>query len=423
MSKLFSLLNKIIVHELISGSIFTFIGNSASNFIAFILNLFLARNLSYADYGIFTSLLSLITLLSIPTQAFNTIILRFASKYFALNQEEYASAFYKKILKYISLVALSVFFLFVIFSEKTSEFLNIREKDLIIFSGLIVGASYLSIVNTSFLQSLLKFKLLAIIGLAGGIIKLFIGISLVLLGFRVYGGIGAILAMFLSTFLFGFIPLRRLFMERKKEIKFPLREMLLYSFPATIAVVSLFSLISSDVILVKHFFQSNEAGLYGGLSVVGRVIFFFTAPIPVVMFPLLVKRHSKKENYKNIFHLSFSMISFISFSLTIFYFIFPEFIITFFLGGKEYLKLTPYLGMYGLFISLFGILNLFVSLFLSLKKTSISYFLTVGAIFQITSIFIFHKNFYQIIGISILTCGLLIFVLLIFYLRFFQKNK
>ncbi len=86
-----NLLGKVIGNDLIGGAFFVFMGTSASSFLAFILNLFLARTLTYSDYGVFTSLLSIITLFSIPTMSFNTIILRFLGKYFALNELIYCN--------------------------------------------------------------------------------------------------------------------------------------------------------------------------------------------------------------------------------------------------------------------------------------------------------------------------------------------
>ena len=79
--KIFGLGKKLIKHELISGSIFVFIGVIVSSFLSFILNLFLVRSFTAADYGIYASLLSLFTLAVIPAQSLITIIIRFATEF------------------------------------------------------------------------------------------------------------------------------------------------------------------------------------------------------------------------------------------------------------------------------------------------------------------------------------------------------
>ncbi|EKD86443.1 MAG: capsular polysaccharide biosynthesis protein [uncultured bacterium] len=418
-----TLIKRIISHDLVGGAFFIFLGTSASSFLAFILNLFLARSLTYSDYGIFTSLLSLITLFTIPTLSFNTVILRFISKYFALNESEHASYFYKRILFYIGILSISVFILFFFLSRFISDFLKISDTRLIILTGLIVAVSYISVVNTSVLQSLLRFKLMSFISVTSGVIKLFGGIGLVYLGYKVFGGLWAIFFMYFITLILGFFPLKRIIVKHSEKVKFPHKEVFVYALPTSIAVISIFSLISSDVILVKHFFPADVAGLYGGLSVVGKVIFFFTAPIPSVMFPLLVKRHVKSESFNNIFYLALLGVLTLSLGITLLYFLFPNFIIQFFLGGREYLKVSGYLGLFGLYISLFSVLNLLISFFLSIKKTEISYVLLVGAISQIILIYFFHSSLFQVIGMSMIVCGLLIILLLLYYAKFILQDK
>lgn len=417
------ILSKIIKNELVGGAFFVFLGTSASNFLAFLLNLFLARTLTYSDYGIFTSLLSLIALFTIPTMSFQTVILRFISKHFALNENEHASFFYKRALIYVGLTGFIIFTIFVIASQQISAFLKISDSRLVILVGLIVATSYISVVNISVLQSLLKFKFMSFISVTSGTIKLLCGILLVYLGYEVAGALWAIFLMFLITFILGFFPLKKIIIKNTKKIAFPNKEIFLYAVPTSIAVLSIYSLVSADVILVKHFFSADMAGLYGGLSVIGRVIFFFTAPIPSVMFPILVKKHTRSESFNNIFYLSIIGVLFLSLGITVIYFLFPNFIIQLFLGGRSYLRISEFLGLFGLYITLFSVLNVLVSFFLSIKKTEVSYIVAFGAILQVIMIYSFHSNFFQVIGVSILVCSLLIFLLLLYYAKYFFNGR
>ena len=116
-------------HELISGSFYIFLGSMFSNVLAFFLNLFLARNLSYADYAVFASLLSVITLASIPAGSINTIIVKFATDYFVKKQSEKLKRLYVVFFKFILGLSLGVFFLFLallgLFLTLTRILLNI----------------------------------------------------------------------------------------------------------------------------------------------------------------------------------------------------------------------------------------------------------------------------------------------------------
>ncbi len=81
MNKYLSLLRGFGKHELVSGSFYVFIGTTVSSFLAFLLNVFFARELTYAEYGVLASLLSLVTLLTIPASSLSAVIVRYATNF------------------------------------------------------------------------------------------------------------------------------------------------------------------------------------------------------------------------------------------------------------------------------------------------------------------------------------------------------
>ncbi|OGH44140.1 MAG: hypothetical protein A3I49_01685 [Candidatus Levybacteria bacterium RIFCSPLOWO2_02_FULL_37_11] len=417
MSRIYSLFIRLIRHELITGSFFIFIGGTIANFLAFILNLFFARNLSYSDYGILAALLSLFNLATIPAQSISAVIVRFASQFLFGNEEEKASSLFKKLFSLFTLLGAIAMVVMYVLSPSIGKFLRINDHFLVIVLVFTVVLNYLLTINLAFLNSLLRFKFISISGLLGGIVKLGIGVSLVLLGLSVYGALAAIIGMVVFQLILTLIPLKGLILKRVKEVKLPYREIINYSFPASLAIFSLFSFISSDVILVKHFYSETMAGLYGGLSLVGRTIFYFTAPIPYVMFPLLVKRHSGGKSYKNLLYLALVLVSVPSVLITLFYFLFPELTINIFLAGREYLTIASYLGLFGIFLTIFNINNVLVSFYLSLKDLKVSIYIFFCAVIQIILIYLFHQNFQTIILDSIASSSLLLGVLILYYIR------
>lgn len=302
-------IKRIIGHELVAGSIYLLFGSIFSNLFAFLLNLFLARNLSYADYAIFASLLSIIYLAFIPANSLSAIVVKFATKYFIHKEIAKISAFYKLSFKFTFSASFIVFIVFVILSYPIITFLHINN----IWYGIILAATvsvfYLNSLNLAFLQSFMKFGFISFINTFSGIIKLIVGVILVLAGFQAFSGLWSIFFMTLGSFLIAYIPLRQfIFTKSNQVIKLPKREILKYSIPAFLTTLFLTSFTSTDVILVKHFFSPQQAGFYAGLSLIGKVIFYFTAPIPLVMFPLLVKRHSSGINFVNIFYGSLLLV-------------------------------------------------------------------------------------------------------------------
>lgn len=411
-------------NELVNGSFYLFLGSLISSFIAFIANLFFARNLSASDYGIYASLLSLLTLTTIPSQSLMSVITRFAADFFSKNKIGEAIDFYKRSSKFMIFVSAFLLFVFIIFTNQIKNYLKIDNGNYIILVGVTVFFQYLYIVNNAYLQSLLKFFYMAFNTVVSAVLRFILGVILIFLGYKVFGALISILIAFIAPVLISFFPLRILFSKSAKTCsKINTGEIFGYAIPTAIAILSLTSFISMDVIMTKHFFTPKQAGLYGGLSLIGRVIFYFTSAIPSVMFPLLIKRHSKGEDTNNLFYLALFLVIFPSFVITTFYYLYPKLTVGIFLG-KDYYEIIPYLGLFGIFISVYSILNVCVNFFLSLKKTMIFIPVTMFTILQVLLINIYHESFFQIIGISILCSSSLLLVLFIYFFKnFFKFNQ
>jgi len=419
--KAFHFGKKVLKHELIKGSFYLFIGTILSAFFAFLINLFFARNLSKPDYGVYASLIALITLFTIPAQSLTPIIIRFAGEYHTKGEEEKLKKFYLKMNKLLFIVAIAILAAFLIFSSLIENFLKLDNFLYIPMSGLIIAISYIAIVNTGFLQGQLKFLYISITQISGSIIRIIAGIILIFMGYRVFGAIWASILSFFIVYLLGFFPLKFLFKKTKDiDVKVPTNELAKYAVPSTIAILSLSSFISIDVVMVKHFFTPFEAGLYGGLSLIGKVIFYFTGPIPNVMFPLLIKRITKNEPYNKLFFMSMLLVLIPSVLISAFYFLFPAFAVKFFLG-TGYLGVSRYIGLFGIYIAVFSLLNLCVNFFLSLRKTLIFIPLLIGSLLQIILISFFHTNFLEVILISLTICSLLLIGFLIYYITKSKK--
>lgn len=413
-----NLFNRLLKHELISGSFYLFAGGMIGNFLAFILNLFLARNLSYAEYGIFASLLSIITLAFIPAGSISTIIVKFATNYFAQGELGKFSAFYNLSSKLLLIISITLFGIFAALSFPLSLFLKLDNIWYGVVTAFVISVFYLYSLNLAFLQSLLKFSFISLINVVAGVIKLLAGVFFVYLGFKAFSGLLAIFFMTLGSFLIAFIPLKRFInVKLAKKITFPTKEIFSYSVPAFFTVLFLTSFTSTDVILVRHLFDAKSAGFYAGLSLIGKVIFYFTAPIPMVLFPLLVKKHAIGASYKKLFYLALGLVLIPSTLISAFYIMFPQIVINIFLGGRQYLEIAQFLGIFGIYLTIFSLVNVCVSFFLSFNETKIWLLVIPAAILQMILIYLFHTSFYQVIYVSILASLLLLIALLSYYFK------
>ena len=235
------------------------------------------------------------------------------------------------------------------------------------------------------------------------------------------------LAVFISgviPLILSFIYLRFVFLSNANNSnKLRFKNLLSYGLPSSLATLGMASLISTDILLVKHFFDPLSAGIYAGLSLVGKVIFFFTAPIGSVMFPLIVKKYARNESYNNIFKLAIALVFVPSILISIFYFLYPDISISFFIKNEIYLSASGILGLFGIFIATYSLISLFVYYFLSIKKTKVYIPVILGAISQILLIIFYHDRLFTIVVISLVISLILLAMLVIYYLKIYREYK
>jgi O-antigen/teichoic acid export membrane protein len=417
---------QLVANPLISGSALIFIGSFVGNICNFLFNFYMSRNLSVADYGVLASLVSLVVLAGMPAGAVLPTVVKFAAEYFAKNEIGKIKGLYFKVGKIMLVLGAVFFIIFSIFAREIAGFFHINNPELVTIAGLVVMISFVGTVNGAFLQGKLLFGFITFINFLGAFLKLLLGILLVFLGFRLVGAMWGFALSYAIPFILAIYPLRFIFQKRTIASQVHVRDLFAFGAPAAITLFCLTSFISTDIMLVKHFFTPDEAGKYAVLSLIGRIIFFLTASISTVMFPMVIQKVTRKEKYVHIFLLSLLLVSLPSIILTICYFTFPEFAISIFNKNKSYLELSGYLGIFGVFISLYSVLYVITNFFLSINKTKVFIPIALGALAQAALIWLFHDSFMQIIIISLTIVGLLLVVLLLYYLstnRGSTKNK
>lgn len=399
----------IINNPLFFGSAVMVIGSNSINLLNYIYHLVIGRMLGPSFYGELASLISIMGLLGIIPGSLSLVIIKFVSG--AKNDGEVTSLI--GLLKTKIFQASLVFFIFIIIiSPVLASFLHINKLSYLFLIALSSLFAIQTLLNRSILQGLLKFKEMILSVFLENSAKLLISVALVYLGFRVGGAMIAFVIAALLGWLFTNFYLK---IQSKKEFNssLNLRPMLLFTIPVLAQSLAVTSLYSSDLILVKHFFSSHDAGLYAALSTLGKIIFFGAGPIGSVMFPIVSKRHAAGFKVNRIFLYSFFATAAVSLSILIVYLLFPRFAVNL-LYGSAYLESANLLIWFGVFMALFTLSSLLINFHLSLNRTKVVLLPLTAAIAQIAAIWFYHKSLFDIVLISIVVTALLLVSLLIY---------
>jgi len=398
-------------NPLISGSIIIFFGTNLANVFNFLYSLFMSRMLSASALGELLSIISIITLFTVPANSLIPTIVNFSATFFAQNELGKLRGLFLQFGKLLTIIGGLLFILSIIFASQAAIFLKIKDPIFVTLAGLVILLGYVGTTNIAFLQAKLSFTFISIINLLGSISKFAFSLFFVSMGFGVIGALWGFVFAYTIPFLLSFSRITFVFNKNISLSKSKMDELVKYGLPATVALFCLTSFTSTDVILVKHFFSPEEAGHYAVISIVGRIIYYLTAPISSVMFPMVVQKYAKGEDYKNTFKLSVLLVMIPSIILTAFYFLSPDMIIRI-IANKEN---GAYLGMFGLFITVFALVQVLTNFYLSINKTKVFLPILLGALLQIILIWFIHGSLLSVITISLTIMCIILFSLLLYY--------
>jgi len=383
--------------NLIKGSFILFLFINFYNFLNFVFHSVSSRMLGPADYGVLAALMGMIYMFSVLSSSIQTVVSKFTTKF--KKPEKLKNLVSVSIKKFLLFVAVPAFISFIIIYIMFRNSLNIDDL-LIVLIGSTIFLYTLLPITRGILQSEKRFASLGGNFVIEGVIKLIGTILFVWIGWQVYGAVTAIIISLIIAFLFSIASIKKTLKSKSKEGE--VEGLFSYSLPTLISIACVAVFHSVDVILARMFFDEVTAGIYGVISLLGKIIFFATAPIAAqAMFPIACEKHENKENSRGILIKTLAMVGVLSIAGIFVLYLFPELIINIF-SGPKYLSLAHLLIYPGIAMSLLALVNVFVFYNLSTDKKKFNYILIVFVVLEIILLSIFNSTINQFICVMIL---------------------
>lgn len=412
MNLLLNNIKKIIRNEFFNASIWAFLATGTMSVGNYFYHLLMGRMLGPESYGVLESTISFLYILSVPFNTLTLIIVKFVSAYKGKQDYKSISGFYFYLRKNLFIFGLIATLIILLLSPIIISLLHLPSILFPVFISINFFIGLFSVLTKSMLQGFLKFSAFFVANATEILTKIILAVILVILGFSVIGAYFALIASVVVSYLVAsyFIKKEKLNFEKFTEN----RNIFKYSIPVFLTTLSLTSLFTTDIILVRFFFPGVESGYYAALSVLGKVIFFASSPLTIVMFPIVSEKHAVGKKFQHLIFTSFVLTLVIALVLIVTYYLFPEFMVGILFGNK-YLRIVPLLGFFGVFIGLYSLCGLLANFYLSIHRRIVSFFVMIAAILQIFLIILFHRDLLQIINISIIITSILLVVLIAYY--------
>lgn len=389
-----------------------FIGTMIANFGAYLYQVIVIRSMGPERYSEFAALISLLFLLSVPANVLQIVLTKYFSIFKARNELGSARALLSKVLKVILVSGGLGFPIFILVVPFLQNLLHTYSWDSFIYLYLIIISTFVVTAAAGVLNGYQKFfassailSILTFVRLFTGLIFAHISVALTVLGNALAN---------IVSFVFYERSLRFIYKQPPQKISVTKKELVSFTIPTFLSTLGMTAFFNMDVVLVKHFFDSTQAGTYASLTIFGKIIYFAAVPVMTVIFPMIIERKEQNKNYQQLFLLGSIVVFILSFSIVLLYYLSSS-SITELLFGEKFLVAAPYLSSYGIFMAFVTLINYFMTVCLAVNKTKAGHIVFIGAIIQTVSIIFFHASLSQVISSMSLVCGLLTCILLLYY--------
>ncbi|UQD55851.1 oligosaccharide flippase family protein [Flavobacterium sp. K5-23] len=383
----------------------------------YIYNLLLGRILGPAEFSDAAILITLLLILSFVGMTFQIV----TAKYAVLLEGNMLFSFVKFITKYAAFFGVLFGILIAFFNKELQFLFHTKTASMFFVFGIGIPLYFFMSVNRGLYQGKNLLNKLSITYQTEMISRLVLTMVAIFLFPKVPTSLIVAFGI-LFSFVFGIFPFNKTVFKSFKVASSPdLDTKSITTFFALTAFYELTQIIinNSDIILVKHFFDNKQAGLYASLALIGRVVYFVAWMFVMLLLPKVIQMKKDNQDTLPILLKYVGYIVILSTAIVVFTALFPEFVVNV-MFGKQYVSISFLLWKYALATSLFAVANIFAYYYLSLNQ----YFpVVVSAILgsaQIGLIIGFHNSLEQVVHMQIIAMVLLLFFQLCY---FFYSNR
>jgi len=381
-------------------SLIVFAASMVLNLCGFIAHAVASRELGVTVYGGLYALINAATIGALPAAFVGPVVAQLAAEFRALHDdghlrgltEEVADGFARLGLLYMVIAAFAAI--------PFAQFLHVPIWSAQ-FVGLLAGvALYLSALR-AVAQGTQDFVGYAFSNSIEGVAKV-CGITLLIaLGFKLGGGIIGFFLGPLSALFYLALRLRKRYSTvQAHDVRYDWRRILNAGAGAASATIAVTLMGSADVVLVKHFFNEHQAGLYAAASLGGKMLLYLVGFIPTVLLPQAADRHARGAQTREVLMISLGMFATVALC-GIFVFRYFGLDVLHALVGRAYDAAAPLLVTYSFAMVLLALTNSLTYYGIATHRLAFTAPLLICTFGTLTSIVFFHRSLGMVVEILV----------------------
>ena len=399
--------------KLLGGSLTLLAGSGLVGVTNLVYNVVTARMLGPIGFAHATAVYTLLMLASAITLSFQVVCAKYVASHETVEEKNaiFAALHFRAWIAGIAL-SLSLF----IFNRAITSYLNLPDPTLL--SLLALGtAFYIPLgVRRGYVQGVHAFSSLAINFMLEGVVRLGGAYLLMWLGLGVRGAVlASVIAVIASYFLARPSPGWRALSVHGIPIAFGEGVQAIVFFSGQVVINNF------DIVLVKHFFVPEQAGIYAAVSLVGRLINMCAWSVVNTMFPVAAAARQSDREARPVLFLSLGLVFLILSVLILGLWAIPSFLWRTLFGSHfelgNYGGLAALLILYAVTTGIYSLSSVMITYEMSRKiaNTSWAQLAFSGAV--VVGICVFHQTLRQVILVQLILMVILLVMVALPLLR------
>jgi O-antigen/teichoic acid export membrane protein len=360
------------------------------------------RFVDVVGYGTLMSLVSLALIVTAPAMVAQNTLAKLTADLVAAGDLQVVGGLARKVFTYAVAVAAALFAGAIVLREPIAHLVHVSDPLLIPLAALAAAATFVVPIQRGVLQGASRFGDLSLSMLLEAVVRTATIVPLA----RLAGARGGLIAFAISMLLpliFSALRTSRLWPACGAGSRtIDLRRFARAGFETGSGFLAVTTMLYFDVVLVRHYFDAYDAGLYSAASVVGRAIFTGVAFIPMVLIPKIIHRRVRRVSVRPIAALGIGVTAAAALVAIAIVVAAPQRVITL-VSGKAYMSAAPYLLPYAVAVSALAGANVFAAVRVGLHRFGHVVPLAVVAVAEIGAVAVRHSTIGDVLWIIV--CG------------------
>jgi O-antigen/teichoic acid export membrane protein len=400
----------------LNGSFIMLVAMMLVNVFNFAYNMVMARMLGPAAFGNINAAVTLLLLASCISLAFQLV----CAKFVARNQADSGkAAVVHNLLSKAWIASLALGAGLFVAQKPIATYLNVPSSWIIGFLALGIAAYAPLGVKRGAMQGVCAFPRLGANFVLEALTRFFVGAGLVVAGYGVLGAVGAISA---SVIVACFVPPIPAQLRVQAGTAEP--PSFAEALQAIVFFVGQVIINNVDILLVKHFFPSDPAGIYAAISQIGRLLYFASwFGVVNAMFPVTAAASQEQGNTRPKAHgigLPLLLVLGLSIVFIAIASLFPHLIMGVIFGSR-FIEIGWLLALYAAATALYSLSVVFIAYEMSRRIANTGWLQLIFSLALVFGIGLFHKTLHEVIMVRIVLMAAMLVLVAVPFLRNHRK--